>query len=393
MVFPFKHNEKGNAIPFHSTDMKKNILIIGPAHPLRGGLATFNERLARAFQSEGHTVNIVTFSLQYPDFLFPGKTQYSTEPAPTDLNISVAINAFNPFNWLKMGRILAQQNADLVICRFWLPIMAPCLGTILRFIRGNNYSKIIGLIDNIIPHEKRFGDRPLAQYFASACAAFVVMSRSVEEEMKSFTTRPIAYIPHPIYDTYGEKSDRTTALEALQLPDNQHYILFFGFIRPYKGLDLLLEALGTEGVKKLGIKLIVAGEFYEDENFYREKIKELGIENNVILHADFIPTDAVRYYFAAADLVVQPYRTATQSGISQVAYHFEKPMIVTNVGGLSEIVPHGKAGYVVEPTPLSIAAALVDFYENKHLDVFNEGVIEQKKRFSWEAMTAKFLSL
>jgi D-inositol-3-phosphate glycosyltransferase len=380
--------------------MSKNILIIGPAHPLRGGLATFNERLARAFQSEGHTVNIVTFSLQYPDFLFPGKTQYSTETAPTDLNISVAINAFNPFNWLKMGPILARQNADLVICRFWLPIMAPCLGTILRFIRGNKKSKIIGLIDNIVPHEKRFGDRPLAQYFASACAAFVVMSRSVEEEMKSFTTRPVAYIPHPIYDTYGEKSDRSTALKTLQLDDNQRYILFFGFIRHYKGLDLLLEAMAivkkrlyTEGSSKLNLKLLVAGEFYEDETLYRDKIKALGIENDVILHADFIPTDAVRYYFAAADLVVQPYRTATQSGISQVAYHFEKPMIVTNVGGLPEIVPHGKAGYVVEPTPVSIADALIDFYENKEVTAFDEGVIEQKKRFSWSAMTGEFLRL
>jgi D-inositol-3-phosphate glycosyltransferase len=380
--------------------MSKNILIIGPAHPLRGGLATFNERLARAFQSEGHTVNIVTFSLQYPDFLFPGKTQYSTEPAPEDLKISVAINAFNPFNWLKMGRILARQNADLVICRFWLPIMAPCLGTILRFIRGNKKSKIVGLIDNIVPHEKRFGDRPLAQYFASACAAFVVMSRSVEEEMKSFTTRPVAYIPHPIYDTYGEKSDRSTALKTLQLADNQRYILFFGFIRHYKGLDLLLEAMEivkkrryTEGSLKLNLKLLVAGEFYEDETLYHEKIKALGIENDVILHADFIPTDAVRYYFAAADLVVQPYRTATQSGISQVAYHFEKPMVVTNVGGLPEIVPHGKAGYVVEPTPLSIAEALIDFYENKDINAFDEGVIEQKKRFSWAAMTDEFLRL
>jgi D-inositol-3-phosphate glycosyltransferase len=380
--------------------MSKNILIIGPAHPLRGGLATFNERLARAFLSEGHIVNIVTFSLQYPDFLFPGKTQYSTEPAPEDLNISVAINAFNPFNWLKMGRILARQNADLVICRFWLPIMAPCLGTILRFIRGNKKSKIIGLIDNIVPHEKRFGDRPLAQYFASACAAFVVMSRSVEEEMKSFTKRPVAYIPHPIYDTYGEKSDRSTALKTLQLSDNQRYILFFGFIRQYKGLDLLLEAMEivkkrryTEGSLKLNFKLLVAGEFYEDETLYREKITALGIENDVILHADFIPTDAVRYYFAAADLVVQPYRTATQSGISQVAYHFDKAMIVTNVGGLPEIVPHGKAGYVVEPTPLSIAEALIDFYENKDINAFDEGVIEQKKRFSWAAMTDEFLSL
>jgi D-inositol-3-phosphate glycosyltransferase len=373
--------------------MTKNILIIGPAHPLRGGLATFNERLARAFQSEGHTVNIVTFSLQYPDFLFPGKTQYSTEPAPTDLNISVSINAFNPFNWVKIGFRLARQQPDLVICRFWLPIMAPCLGTILRLIKWHKQTHIIGLIDNIIPHEKRLGDRPLAQYFASACDAFVVMSRAVETEMTTFTKRPIIYIPHPIYDTYGEKSTRSAALNFLQLPDNQRYILFFGFIRHYKGLDLLLEALGTEGVKKLGLKLIVAGEFYEDENFYSEKIKALKLENNVLLHADFIPTDAVRYYFAAADLIVQPYRTATQSGISQVAYHFEKPMLVTNVGGLPEIVPHGKAGYVVEPTPLSIAEALIDFYENDRLHAFTEGVIEQKKRFSWETMTAAFLSL
>jgi D-inositol-3-phosphate glycosyltransferase len=373
--------------------MTKKILIIGPAHPLRGGLATFNERLARAFQSEGHAVQIVTFSLQYPDFLFPGKTQYSTEPAPEDLNISVKINAFNPFNWLKIGLELSKMKADLVICRFWLPIMGPCLGTILRLIRRNKHSKIIGLIDNIIPHEKRLGDRPLAQYFASACAAFVVMSRAVEAEMQSFTKRPIAYIPHPIYDTYGEKSDRSMALKTLQLAENQRYILFFGFIRQYKGLDLLIEALGTEGVKKLGIKLIVAGEFYEDENFYKEKIAALKLENTVILHADFIPTEAVRYYFAAADLVVQPYRTATQSGISQVAYHFDKPMIVTNVGGLPEIVPHGKAGYVVEPTPLSIAAALTDFYDNNRLEAFNEGVVEQKKRFSWKAMTDAFLDL
>ena len=373
--------------------MAKNILIIGPAHPLRGGLATFNERLAREFQSEGHHVNIVTFSLQYPDFLFPGKTQYSTELAPEDLKISVKINAFNPFNWLKVGFELAQQKPDLVICRFWLPIMGPCLGTILRFIRRNKQTKIVGLIDNIIPHEKRLGDRPLAQYFASACAAFVVMSRAVEEEMRIFTKRPIVYIPHPIYDTYGEKSERSAALKILQLNENQRYILFFGFIRQYKGLDLLLEAMGTEGVKKCGVKLIVAGEFYDDKKLYTDKITALGIEKNVILHADFIPTEAVRHYFAAADLVVQPYRTATQSGISQVAYHFEKPMIVTNVGGLPEIVPHGKAGYVVESDPLSIAAALTDFYANNRLNAFTEGVIEQKKRFSWEAMTAAFLDL
>ena len=372
--------------------MVKNIVIIGPAHPLRGGLATFDERLARAFQEEGHHVTIITFSLQYPNFLFPGKTQYTSDPAPEDIDIQVLINAINPFNWLSVSLKIKKMKPDVVICRFWLPFMGPSLGTILRLIKRNGHSKIIGLIDNIIPHEKRLGDRPLAQYFASACDAFVVMSRAVETEMKTFSSKPTAYIPHPIYDNYGEKVNREAALKHLNLPTDTRYILFFGFIRHYKGLDLLLEALNTEGVKKLNIKLIVAGEFYDDADFYKNLISSQGIEQQVILRSDFIPSDEVRYYFGATDLVVQPYRTATQSGISQIAYHFEKPMIVTNVGGLPEIVPHGEAGYVVEPTPQYIADALIDFYENDRFNDFTISVIENKKRFSWKAMTDGFLN-
>ncbi len=373
--------------------MPKKIVIIGPAHPLRGGLATFDERLARAFQKQGHQVIIYTFSLQYPNFMFPGKTQYSDEPKPQDLDIQVVINSINPYNWLTVGHRIKKEKADLVICRFWLPIMAPCLGTILRLVKRNRFSKIIGLIDNIIPHEKRFGDRPLAQYFANACDSFVVMSRSVKAEMKAFTHQPCAYIPHPIYDNYGEKVSRTEGIQFLKLPENSNYILFFGFIRRYKGLDLLLEAVGL--IKKRGdlknLKLIVAGEFYDDEIFYKNLIQAQGIENEVIIKSDFIADEKVRYYFAAADIVVQPYRSATQSGISQIAYHFEKPMLVSNVGGLPEIVPHGVAGYVVEPTPQYIADALTDFYKNDRLTAFTEGVIEQKKRFSWEAMVEGFL--
>ena len=375
--------------------MPKKIIIIGPAHPLRGGLATFDERLARAFQNQGHQVIIYTFSLQYPNFMFPGKTQYSDEPKPQDLDIQVVINSINPYNWLTVGQRIRNEKADIVICRFWLPIMAPCLGTILRLVKRNHFSKIIGLIDNIIPHEKRLGDRPLAQYFANACDSFVVMSRSVKAEMKTFTYQPCAYIPHPIYDNYGEKVSRTEGVQFLQLPENQNYILFFGFIRRYKGLDLLLEALGL--MKKRGdlnhLKLIVAGEFYDDENFYKNLIQAQDIENEVVIKSDFIADEQVRYYFAAADIVVQPYRSATQSGISQIAYHFEKPMLVSNVGGLPEIVPHGVAGYVVEPTPQYIADALADFYKNDRLTAFTEGVIEQKKRFSWEAMVEGFLKV
>jgi D-inositol-3-phosphate glycosyltransferase len=375
--------------------MSKKIIIIGPAHPLRGGLATFDERLARAFQEHGHQVKIYTFSLQYPDFLFPGKTQLSDEPKPQDIDIEVVINSVNPFNWITIGRKIAREQADLVICRFWLPFMGPSLGTILRLVKRQEKTRILGLIDNIIPHEKRFGDRPLAQYFVNACDAFVVMSQSVKKEMKTFTRKPCTYIPHPIYDNYGEKVSHTEGVDFLKLPDNRRYILFFGFIRRYKGLDLLLEAFSLFKKQKEAedVQLIIAGEFYDDAVHYHNLIDNLNLTKDVIVHSDFIPSEDVRYYFAAADIVVQPYRSATQSGISQIAYHFEKPMIVSNVGGLSEIVPHGVAGYVVEPTPQDIADALTDFFKNNKLEILTKGVIEQKKRFSWDAMVEGFLKI
>ena len=222
--------------------MPKKVIIITPAHPLRGGIAASGERLAQAFQEQGHQVIVYSFSLQYPSFLFPGKTQFSDDAAPSDLTIHTVINSINPFNWISVGRTIAREKADIVICRFWMPFMGPCLGTILRLVKRNKVSKIIGWVDNIIPHEHRFGDKPLAQYFTNACDSFVVMSRSVKEEMKQFSHKLCHYTPHPIYDIYGKKATRTEGVNYLQLNDNQRFILFFGFIRRYKGLDLLLEA-------------------------------------------------------------------------------------------------------------------------------------------------------
>ena len=325
------------------------IVIIGSAHPLRGGLAAFNERLAREFQSMGDEVELYTFSLQYPDILFPGKSQYSDDPAPKDLKIKVAINSVNPLNWIKVGREISQLRADIVICKFWLPFMGPCFGTILRQVKKNGHTKVISIIDNIIPHEKRMGDKAFAKYFVQAVDAFIVMSRSVEEDMKKFVTRQrVEYIVHPIYDNYGALISRKEALNHLNLTISTRYILFFGFIREYKGLDLLIQAMNDERIRKMNLKLIIAGEYYGNQAFYESMIKEEEVETLVVKKTDFIPNDEVKYYFCAADLVVQPYKSATQSGISQLAYHFEKPMLVTNVGGLPEIVDHGNAGYVVE---------------------------------------------
>jgi len=332
-------------------------------------------------------VIIYTFSLQYPNILFPGKTQYSEDPAPADLNIKVAINSVNPLNWKKVGKEIRNLKPDLVICKFWLPFMGPCFGTILRSIKKNGHTKVVSIIDNIIPHEKRPGDKQLAQYFVDTVDSFIVMSRSVGEDMKQFTVnQPVEYIPHPIYDNYGAQVERREALQKLDLDKNYRYLLFFGFIRDYKGLDLLIKAMNDDRIRELPIRLIIAGEYYSNEEFYTQLIKEENVGDQLELHTKFISNQDVRYYFCASDLVVQPYKTATQSGISQLAYHFEKPMLVTNVGGLPEIVDHGTAGYVVPVEVSAITEGILDFFKNDKSDSFTKNVVQNKKRFSWKNM-------
>lgn len=365
----------------------KTIKIIGPAFPYRGGIATTNERLAQEFAAQGFNVEIETFTLQYPAFLFPGKTQFSEKPAPEDLKISRTINSLNPINWLKVGKRIRMENTDLVIIRYWLPFLAPALGTIAAQIRKNRHTKIICLADNIIPHEHRPGDRLLTNYFMQRIDGLVAMSRSVLEDGKSFRADLlVGFCPHPIFDNYGVKLPAEIACEKLKLDPNYSYLLFFGFIREYKGLDLLIQAFSDERLRKFQVKLLVAGEFYSNPDSYLNLIKELKLETEVELRTEFIPDDEVNLYFSAADMVVQPYKSATQSGVTQIGYHFEKPMLVTNVGGLPEIIPDGKIGYVVNPESRDIADALVDFYENERKPVFEKNIQEEKKKFSWEAM-------
>ncbi|MBJ6118876.1 glycosyltransferase [Pontibacter sp. BT310] len=376
--------------------MARRIVIVGPAHPLRGGgMATFNERLAQAFQQNGDEVEIVTFSLQYPSFLFPGKSQYSDEPAPEGLQIKVLINSVNPLSWLKAGNYIRKQKPDIVIFRYWLPFMGPALGTIARIIKKNNYSRIMAITDNVVPHEKRPGDVPFTKYFLSACHGFITMSRSVQQDLQRFEpNKPSLYLAHPLYDNFGTIEPKTEACAALGLDPNYSYLLFFGFIRAYKGLDLLLQAMADERIKqRKDLKLIVAGEFYEDAAPYHKLIDELQLQEQLILRTDFIPNSEVRHYFCAADLIVQPYKHATQSGVTQVAYHFNKPMVVTNVGGLAELVPDGEVGYVVEPQPQTIADAILDFYSSGKATEFEQQIQNYKQRFSWDAFTEAIYSL
>lgn len=369
------------------------IIIIGPAFPLRGGIAHLNESLCRAFIKEGDNTEIVSFSLQYPSFLFPGKTQKEEGNPPTDITIHTKINSVNPLNWFRVASFVKKQKPDLVIIRYWLPFMAPCLGSIARLVKKGRGTKdewrlkIVAICDNVIPHEKRPGDKQLTQYFVNSCDAFVVMSKSVEEDLRKFdTVKPSTFIPHPVYDIFGKAVTKEEALKKLNLNPADKHILFFGFIRKYKGLDLLIKALDNIKHQTLNIKLLIAGEFYDNKDEYLQLIKENGLENNVIIRSDFIPSEEVKYYFCAADMIVQPYHTATQSGVTQIAYHFARPMLVTNVGGLAEIVTHNRVGYVTETNAESIAASLTDFYQNNREREFSANAAIDSSKFSWENM-------
>lgn len=365
----------------------KKIIIVGPAFPLRGGIADFNEALCRALLKEDIEAEIVSFTLQYPSFLFPGKTQYDTHGgSPADLIISTKINSINPFNWLSVARYIKRQKPDGVIFRFWIPFMGPCLGTIARLIKYRSTIKVIAITDNIIPHEKRPGDWFFTRYFVNACDGFISMSKAVLQDLSLFTSNANkVFYPHPIYDTFGEKVSKEAAIKYLQLNPVDKHLLFFGFIRHYKGLDLLIQAMGDERIRKMNVKLIIAGEYYEDDKPYKEMMMKYNLQDAIILKTTFIPKAEVPHYFCAADMVVQPYRTATQSGITQIAYHFERPMLVTNVGGLPEIVPHNKVGYVTDVNPKSIADAIVDFYTNRREALFSKNTLSEKDRFSWNS--------
>lgn len=365
------------------------IAILGSAHPLRGGLAAFNERLAYQLQQQGHEVVIYSFSLQYPSFLFPGKTQFTDEPAPKGLTIRTVVNSVNPLNWLQVGGAMNKERYDLVIVKYWLPFMGPAFGTILRRAKKNKHTRVLCVVDNIIPHEKRPGDEPFTKYFIKAVDAFVTMSKDVLKDVKTFTSKPAYFTPHPIYDSYNEAVSKQEACAKLGLDAGKKYLLFFGFIREYKGLDLLLEAMADERIRNAGIELIAAGEYYSKdvEANNNSIVEKHQLQKVVHLSTDFIPNSEVRYYFSAADLVVQPYKHATQSGITQIAFHFEKPMVVTNVGGLAEVVPDGKVGFVAEPDPKSIADAILKFYQPNSIPDLQKNILNEKKKYTWDTFT------
>lgn len=383
----------GMKSPECSDTMK--ITILGPAHPYRGGLASIMEIMARTFQRRGDEVDIKTFTLQYPSLLFPGESQTVATPPPADLRICRCVNTMNPLNWVRVSRRIRRERPDFVLMKYWTPFMAPCFGTIARIARGNGHTKVLCQIDNVEPHEHHLTDKPFNRYYLHSVDGFVYMSEQVHSELRAYSDAPALFSPHPLFENFGERVERSEACVRLGLDPANRYVLFFGLIRDYKGLDLLLDAWAQlrRAGRTEGRRLIVAGEFYTAREPYLNRIADNGLQDEVLLHDRFIPDDDVKYYFSAADFVVQPYKTATQSGVTQIAYQFCVPMVVTKVGGLAEIVPDGRVGYVCEPTPEGVAGAIERMYEGDTLQRFRENCVEERRRFSWEEMCSRITEL
>lgn len=383
----------GMKSPECSDTMK--ITILGPAHPYRGGLASIMEIMARTFQRRGDEVDIKTFTLQYPSLLFPGESQTVATPPPADLRICRCVNTMNPLNWVRVGRRIRRERPDFVLMKYWTPFMAPCFGTIARIARDNGHTKVLCQIDNVEPHEHHLTDKPFNRYYLHSVDGFVYMSEQVHSELRAYSDAPALFSPHPLFENFGERVERSEACVRLGLDPANRYVLFFGLIRDYKGLDLLLDAWAQlrRAGRTEGRRLIVAGEFYTAREPYLNRIADNGLQDEVLLHDRFIPDDDVKYYFSAADFVVQPYKTATQSGVTQIAYQFCVPMVVTKVGGLAEIVPDGRVGYVCEPTPEGVAGAIERMYEGDTLQRFRENCVEERRRFSWEEMCSRITEL
>ncbi len=368
-----------------------NIVIVGPAYPLRGGIAHYNTLLASHLRKR-HDVHVVTFKRQYPSILFPGTSQ--EEPGGKQMSppAEVMIDSINPFNWLRVAAHLRKQNPHLIIFTYWMPFFGPCLGTIARFAKRGTNVKIMYLCHNIVPHERRPGDLGFTKFAFRPADYYIVQSDAVEKDLLKLNPHAVfRKTAHPVYGIFGEPVAKETARQELGISAKK-VMLYFGYVRAYKGLMVLIEAmkkLVEHGWRAHDFQLLVVGEFYDNEQKYRLRVSELGLDSIVQFHSGYVPNDRVRIYFSAVDVVVLPYRSATQSGIIQIAYNFDKPVITTNVGGLAEVVPDGKTGFVVPPDdPESLASAIRRFYEENREPEFAMNVHREKEKYSWEKVVA-----
>ncbi|MFH0989468.1 MAG: glycosyltransferase [bacterium] len=361
------------------------IVIVGTAYPLRGGIAHYNALLYQHL-SKIHDVSIVTFSRQYPAILFPGKTQEEQGGAGSIVPSEQLIDSINPFTWITAARRIAATKPDLLIFKYWIPFFGPCFAFIAMLVKRWTKAKVLFICDNVIPHEKRLGDTVFTRFAFRFVDVFIVQSKAVERDLNHFLPGArYSLVPHPVYEIFGKGIAKVAARQSLVLND-ERIILFFGYIRRYKGLHILLDAMPII-LKTMKVKLLVVGEFYGEESLYRQQIETNGLADHVAVYSGYVPNKEVGLYFSASDVVVLPYVSATQSGIVQIAYQFDKPVIATDVGGLAEVVLNERTGFIVAPNqPEEVARAVVRFYEEGREEQFVRTVAREKTKYTWDAL-------
>ena len=365
------------------------IAILSSFYPLRGGIAQFNASLYNEL-GKNNVVKAFTFSRQYPQFLFPGKTQYVTkDDEAVSIDSEAILDTANPFTYISAARKIKKWNPDLLIMKYWMSYFGPSLGYVGRRLKGS--CKVISILDNVIPHEQRIIDKPFTKYFLSGCTGHIAMCQEVADDLIALDPQAKHIIlPHPIYSHFGEKLQREQAEDLLNLEHGKKNILFFGLIRDYKGLDILIEAFG-----KLddSYQLIIAGEPYGSFEKYEKMINNSPAKDRIKVFPNYIKDSEVKDYFSAADVTVLPYRSATQSGISSISYHFEVPMIVTNVGGLKGTVGDTGTGLVVDKAdPDYIRAEIEKYFASPEIkqDCI-ENIRKEKERLSWQTFSKNIL--
>jgi len=356
-------------------------------YPFRGGIAQFNANLYIEL-SKKHEVIPFTFKRQYPEFLFPGKTQYVTG---NDRAIPVesipVIDTANPLSYRMSARQIAKTEPDVLLMKYWMTYFAPSLGTVANYLKKRS-CKVISILDNVIPHEKRFFDKPLTTWFLKQNSGFVVMSKSVRDDL--LTLKPDARFilkEHPLYNHFGEKIDKRVAIEQLKLNQEKKTLLFFGLIRDYKGLDLLIEAMS---LLDESYQLVIAGECYGDFGKYSQAIENSPARSRIKVLNRYIDDNEVPQLFSATDLLVAPYRSATQSGVIPVAYHFDVPVLVTDVGGLKENIERAGTGLVCQPAADSLSENIRNFFLSDRV-IFINNIQKEKDALSWEAFAVSLI--
>lgn len=366
-----------------------NIVVIGPYFPYRGGISDTNQELCETLNKLGHNVNVISFKLLYPSLLFPGRTQFYKENSKQDIKSKRLINSINPFNWINNSRVINDLNPELVISTYWTPFLAPCLSFINNTINKNILK--IGIVHNAYPHEKNIFQKKLFKIYLKSINKIITLSKNINNQINEISkSKKKIVLFHPIPKKFGKPIKKQIAKKKIGLKKDYNYLLFFGLIRKYKGLDILIESMSEIIKKRNDVKLLIVGENYESIIKYKKLIKKNNLENCISFINHFISEQEIKYWFCSSELVIQPYKKASQSGITPLSFQFETPTVCTNISGLSEYIIDNKDGFLSNPNSNDLAKKIL-MALNSDLTLIKKEIRNKKEKLTWNNFVSNLL--